>query len=166
MEEVVEASYRLAEMVGTVRKMLWTGLLLAPFIFLITYFIWDRSSVGFVIGIVATVLFAIWHLLSYRDQCRRQIRRMMKKALGTDQPVPCEFELTGDHVIFRKQGTEFRFDWDRIVEVVDTDDAIELITEPAGIVRIPRRIFRDGEQLASWTAFIRDRTGDGPISPS
>jgi hypothetical protein len=167
IEETTEANFRLAEMVGTVRKMLWTGLLLAPLVFLFTYFVLDRSTYGLVLGTGATLAFAVYIFLNHKNMCRKQFRKMLVKSMGTDQPVPSEFELTDEKVTVRRQGQEFTSGWEGIVRLEEREDALELIMEPLGIIRIPKRVFSDPEELAALRGYMEERIGGrGPVSPS
>jgi hypothetical protein len=167
IEEYVEAHYRLAGMVGTLKKALWTGLLLAPLIFLFTYLVIDRSAYGIVLGTGATLAYALFHVLYYGKMIRRQIRKMLVKSMGTDRPVETEFEVTEERVTVRRMGQEFSTGWEGIVRVEEREDALELILEPAGIVRVPRRIFRDRDEYAAWKSWTEERAGGGhPVSPA
>jgi hypothetical protein len=167
IEESVEANYRLAEMVGSVKRVLWTGLLMAPLIFLFTWLVIDSSTYGIVLGTGATLAFALYHVKSHGRMIRKQLRRMLVKSMGTDQPVETEFEVTEGRVAVRRMGQEFSTGWEGIVLVEEREDALELLMEPAGIVRIPRRIFRDPDEYAAWKSWIEERAGGGrPVSPA
>ena len=167
MDETVEANFRLAEMVGTVRKMLWTGLLLSPTIFIFSLLILPRSAYGLILGMAATAGFVVYHLSSYRRMCRKQIRKMLVKSMGTDQPVESVFELRDDRITVSRMGQEFSTGWDGVVRIADADDALEMILEPAVIIRLPKRMFADVTEMSSWRAFMEARAGGGsPVSPA
>ena len=86
---------------------------------------------------------------------RKKLRKIVIKMLETDQPIASEFELESDWLIFRRSGTEIKFSWSGIVEVLDKEDCIEVIMKPLGIMRIPKRIFDSAQEMQAWLDYIK-----------
>lgn len=173
IEESVRAHFRLAEVTGIVARQRLYGLIgvalgaaVAAAIFPMGMF--ERLLMFIlVLGIMTPV-----HLLIYKSQLKKNLRKTLVKALGTDQPVPTEIEVDDRGYAHRKMGQEIRFSWDGVVEVSAEDDAIVLITEPAGVAIIPLRIFSSPEERDLWWVFIDasrkggNRTGTPPPLPA
>ena len=86
----------------------------------------------------------------------------MVNACGSDQPGSCEYALDDKGLVFRARGEELRFAWQNATQVLDTEDAIEVIMQPTAIARIPKRIFKDAGELQEWRACIKRHIHDGP----
>lgn len=157
IEEAIEASFRLAEVLGTLKKIMWFGLAWVPLIWFLIFIIYPRPSMEkWMVCIIFTVLFIPIHMFTYKNLFRRMSRRFIIKSLGTDQPVPTEYELTGEHLIFRQQGRELRLSWPNVKKFTETAEAIEIITQPPGIALIPKRIFQNQEEVRQWISFIQN----------
>ena len=159
IEEAAEANVRLAELAGLVTRQKWLGLCLVPFVFVIGCLIipYDMKVRLLVAGFISVVFF-VGHLLTVKDQIRRNARRVLAKAQGTADPMPCEYELTDEHLIFRKLGQELRFSWPSVVSVSRTATGIEVLMQPTGIAIIPARIFDRPEELQEWIRFIQEHS--------
>lgn len=164
IEEAVHSGFRIAELAGIVSKQKWLGLLGSPVLFFVAYAIMPTSRIEKLIyaSLIALMYIPVY-LLTYKRQIRKQLRKTMVKALGTDKPIPCEYELDEAGLVFRKMGEELRFSWANAREVIDTDDSVEVIMEPTGIAVIPKRIFDEPAELQEWVKFIRDHMGTKAI---
>jgi len=157
IEEATDATFHMAELCGSVRKQMWVGLTMAPFVFILIFILIDEPVARFLLGGMSTALFVVYHLLNYRNQFHKRIRKILIKALGTDKPLPSEYELDDNQLIFRKVGQELRFSWDNVATLNEAEDVIEVIMVPMGIARIPKRIFSSAEELRTWMLFIQGR---------
>jgi hypothetical protein len=159
VEEAVEAQYRIAECRGTVRKLKWIGLLAIPVSFLTSFLLLDNPAQRLICGAVASGLYILYHLSTYRKRYRKRIRKILVKMLGTDQPIPSEYEINESGLIFRQSGHEVRFSWDNVQSINRTADSIELLMAPAGIAIIPKRIFENPAEWREWIKFIEVKVG-------
>ena len=165
IDEAVEANYRLAEMVGAVRRMMWIGLAFSPVPLVVSFILFEHLAAKLIVGGVAMAVLVLFHLLTYKRNCRRGIRKTLVKARGTDQPIPTEFELDEECLIFRQLGTEVRFSWQNVKNVTETPRSIELVMEPTGIAMIPKRVFDNPETIREWLRFITQHAGrSGPAT--
>lgn len=160
IDEAVGAYFRIAEMAGAVRKQLWYGFFWVLIIPPVVYAMFEqpyypRLAMPIVFAVVLTGV----HLLTYRDQFRKHIRKSLVKTLGTDQPTPSEYEIDEDGLVFRKMGQEIRFSWGNVTEVIKTTDSIEVHMRPSGIAILPKRIFESGQELQDWLTFIENHRG-------
>lgn len=157
MEESVVANMRLAELTGVVRRQTWLGLWFVPITFVI-FFLMVRHGLQAKLmtsGFMSVAVLVV-HILTVKDQMRRNIRRVLVRALGTSDPVPCEFEVTEENLIFRRSGLEVRLSWKSVVAVSRTDNAIEVVTKPTALARIPLRIFDNSAESQAWMEFIQE----------
>lgn len=160
IDEAVAAHLRLMALSKTARGIKRLGLLFGPLIFVLLYLTLPGDALGrLVFSIVAAVVFVPLYLLFCKVFLRWNTRRLLVESLGTDQPVPSEYEFTEDGLIFRQLGTEIRFRWNSVAEVNEREEALELITASKGLALIPKRIFEDEKQLKEWLDFARRRAG-------
>lgn len=164
IDEAVNASFRIAEMAGTVQKQLWYGfiwiLIIPPLVYLLfnrPYY--PRLAMPLVFAVVLTAV----HLLTYRDQMRKRIRKFLVKALGADQPVRSEYEINEDGLAFRKMGQEVRFSWSNVTDIIKTTHSIEVHMKPLGIAILPKRIFESDQELQDWLSFIENHRGSNQV---
>ena len=167
LDEVVHANFRLTELAGTVSKQKWFGFVWLPIIFLVIYCIIPRNQIeSLILACIASLVYIPVHLLTYKNQIRKQLRKAMIKALGTDQPTPCEYELTQEGFLFSTMGQELRCSWRNVTQLVETADSLEIIMKPTGIAIIPKRIFSDPSELQQWMMFIdQHKEADNPSAP-
>jgi len=86
---------------------------------------------------------------------KRQIRKRLIGMFGTDQPVPSQYSLTPQGIIFNQLGQEIRFDWGNVKEFSFGESAFELIMEPVAVALIPGRIFSGSEEAQQWIDYIK-----------
>ncbi len=164
IEEATETAFRMAERVGGLRRWMCSGLVWAPFIFIILFLLRDELVAKLVLGGISTVLFVVYGLLNYKNELRKRIRKTLIRALGTDKPLLSEYELDDNGLIFRKLGQELRFAWDNIASIKESETSIEVIMAPSGIAMIPTRIFSSPEQQRIWMSFIQEHARrDKPV---
>ena len=82
---------------------------------------------------------------------------MLIESLGTDKPVPCEYEFNEEGLIFHRLGTEIKFHWNKVKEINETEKSLEFIVEHGGIAIIPKRIFENDRQKDEWLNFAKQR---------
>ncbi len=157
IDEAVYAHFRLAGLAGTISQYKWYGLVWTPVIFIAMYSILPSTQLVRVVSAsLISLAFVLLHLSTYKIGLRKRIRKMLVKAMGTDKPVPCEYEMDEDGLVFRKMGQEMKFSWTRVTVLIDTVDSIEVIMDPTAIAIIPKRIFTEPAELQEWIAFIED----------
>jgi hypothetical protein len=167
IDEATESALRVTEIVGAGRTWRWAGLIWTPFIFVPLFLLLDDLAAKIVVGSVASGLFAVYWLSNYKNVLRKRLRRVLIKTRGTDRPVPSEYELSNDGIVFRQFGQELRFSWVSVAGVKVTETSIDVKMTPAGIAVIPTRIFGSPQEQKSWVAFIHEHTRrDEQLSPS
>lgn len=105
------------------------------------------------------MVFALVYLLTYKDVIRKRIRKRLIQALGTDKPIPSEYEIDEGGLVFRQLGQELRFSWANVKDSNITNESIEVIMQPAGIAIIPKKIFADASEAKEWIEFIEKHKG-------
>ena len=158
IEEATDATFRMAELIGSLRTQMWSGLVVAPFIFIVLFLLIDEPVARLVLGVMSTALFVVYWFSDYKNRFRKRIRKMLVKALETDKPLPSEYELDENGLAFRKAGQEVRFAWNNVVAIMETANAFEVIMSPTGIAIIPKRIFSSSDQQRTWIVYIQEHT--------
>jgi hypothetical protein len=108
---------------------------------------------------LACIIFVPVHVLTFERSYRRRLRKALVKAMGTDQPIPTEYEIDEAGLVFRKQGQEVRFSWGNVRELRDTGEWLELVMEPKGVALIPKRAFGSPGEQWQWVSHLEEHTG-------
>lgn len=147
INEAIDAQLRILELSKTAKKWKWEGLMFAPLLFVGFYFgIPEEKTVKLVFATIASIIFIALYLGTYKKTLRKRARKLIIENLGTDKPVPSEWEFDEDGLIFRKLGTEIKFQWNRVKKISEDDKVLEFIIDNGGIAIIPKRIFEDEQQ--------------------
>lgn len=158
LDEAVQSNMRLWELSALARRWKLQGLIAVPFLFLaINWVLYDSWMERVVFAILGSAFFIPLYLYSYKRTLRKRTRKMLAQFLGTDQPVPCEYQFDEDGLVFRRQGTETKFQWSSVASVNMVEQGIEvLMKNNAGIAVLPLRIFR-GDEMKEWYEFASSR---------
>lgn len=157
IDEKVKAQLRLLEFTGDMKRHKWLPLLiLTPIEFAVLYLLIPGvTEVRLALTGGAVGMFVVVHLLIWRGQLTRRIRKMLVKQLGAEDYMHAEYEFTEDALIFRQMGQEVHLAWDSVREIRDRPDSIEIIAVPAGLALIPKRIFQQESEWREWLDFAR-----------
>jgi len=158
LEEAVASHVRLWELSPLARRWKLQGILLVPFlvftIHLIMYEGWMERIVFTVLGCAILIPFYLYY---YKKAVVSRTRKMLTEYIGTNEPVPCEYEFNEEGLVFRRQGTEVKFQWSAIGTVSIVERGIEvLVANHGGIAVLPRRIFK-GNEMNEWFEFASSR---------
>lgn len=157
MDEAAETAFRLAEITGDIQRQKWYGLALTPFFFVVMFFILNDTSLQYILGGVLALLWIPCFLFTYKRQTKKLLKKSLIRAYGSDSPVQCEYHLCEEFVKFAQKGQEVSFKWESLRQVNATDTVLELVMEPAAVIRIPQRAFAQDGMLDRWMAFISSR---------
>lgn len=160
LEEAVNSHIRLWELSKTARQWKRQGLILIPFLFLlVNWFLYDSFVEKTVFTILGCAVFIPLYLFFHRRILLKRIRKMLVEYLGSDQPVSCQYEFNDEGLVFRRQGTEVKFEWSAIQSVNLVESGIEiLVKNNGGIAILPRRIFSE-EEMQVWYDFAASAAG-------
>jgi hypothetical protein len=158
LEEKVVASMRLYEITGLMGRHKWLPLVLAPVGALVCFLLLQGAALPRALGgVFFAIVYTILHLALYRRDLARNIRRHLARQFRTREPIPSEYVIDDRMVSFSNLGTTISFEWRSVKEVIEAADAVELIVEPAGIARIPHRLFEDPAEKRRLLEFARER---------
>ena len=158
IEEAVYSQMRLLEVSKVLRKWKWQGLLAAPILGALFYtFIPSDQGTKMMFAFFIPIIFLLQYPFTFKSNIRRKVRRALIKQLGTDDPIPCEYEVTDEGIIFKKQGTEIKFPWSKLTAINNTKEYIELIFENVGISLIPKHALQE-VQVKGLFDFINNKT--------
>lgn len=159
IDEEIAAQIRLLGTLRTAKKRRLDGLILAPLLFIGLYLsIPDKQSVKLVFASLVSMIFAIIYFGSYKIMIKKRAKKLIIEQLGSDKPVPIEYELNEEGLIFRRMGTEIQFDWNIVKGINETAKDIEFIIDKGGMAIIPNRIFSDVNQKEEWLKFARRKS--------
>jgi len=159
IDEAVNVQLRSCELSKTARKWKWEGLIFAPLLFVGFYFGFpEEKTVKLVYATMASILFIVLYLCRYKKTLRKKIRKLVLEKLGTDKPIPSEFEFNEDGLIFRQSGTEIQLQWNTVKKISEDDKVLEFIINNGGIAIIPKRIFENEQQKNEWLTYAKQRT--------
>ena len=158
IDEAIDAQLRMLELSKTAKKWKWEGLIFAPILFVGVYFaIPEEKTVKLIFAAMAGIMFVILYLGSYKKTLRKRMRKLFVEKLGTDKPVPSEYEFDEDGLIFRKLGTEIKFRWETVKEINENEKVLEFIVDSGGIAMIPKRIFENNQQKDEWLMYAKEK---------
>lgn len=172
IDEATDIAIRMARLTGnlSMRSHMWIGLAMAPVIVVALVFLIQDPLAKWFLGGTTTILYILYWLSNYRSialkQFRKQIRKALVKALGTDKPMPCEYEMDDTGLAYRKAGQEIRFEWSHVAAIKENEGDIEITMVPAGIAVIPKRIFETPDQQKDWVSFIREHASREKLAQS
>ena len=159
IDEAIEEQWRLLKLSRTARKMKWERLWAVPIVFFVLYLVIpDEISVKLIFAATFSVIFAVLDLSTYKKNVRRRIRKLIIENLGTDKPVPSEYEFDERGLIFRRLGTEIKFQWSTVTKINEDNKDIEFIIGNRNIAIIPKRIFDNEQQKNEWLTYAKEKT--------
>ena len=138
------------------RIAIYSALLLVSLYFVVLkgYSSWFPAVVGFIAGLI----FLLIHIARTSKRIGKNIRKLLIKTHGSDEPIPSEYELSEDYLIFRRADHDVRFKWEYVEKLFENDNDLVIHLAKSGIAVIPKRIFASNDQIDSWLNFISDKT--------
>lgn len=151
VDDFTDNTFRLLEIQGHLRRQRWRCLWLAPITFNVTWLILPDAWQGkLVFAGLSGALAAVFYMMMYKGSVRRSLRNWIVRSFGSDVPVPCEYELTPDDLVFRMPGQERRYAWRHLASVRRTPDAIEVETHPQDLLVLRTRLFANPDEMDAW----------------
>ncbi len=158
IDEAVDSQIRLLKSSGVAKRLKLQGLIWAPLLFTGFYLgIPDEKNVKLFFAFFVSILFILVYFATYKKSTNKRIRKFLIEQLGTEDPVSSEYEFTEEHLIFRKLGTEIRFEWNSVEKLIENENDIEIRISKGGIAVIPNRIFSEIEPKDKWLNFIKSK---------
>ena len=108
------------------------------------------AAVALVLGVV------FWPLYGrlYDRGLKRRLRRVLTEQAGDETSWLCEIELRKEGVWSRSRGMEFLFDWQELILLQDSDDAIEFHFR-GGFVMARNRAFSEPPERVAFLESAR-----------
>ena len=159
IDEVVDAQIRLFKKSKSAKRWKLQGLILAPLLFIGFYFgIPDEQNIKLIFAFLASIIFIAIYLGTYKKTIKKRTKKLIIEQLGTDNPIPSEYEFNEEALIFRKMGTEIKINWNSIKKINENDKDIEFLIDKGDIAIIPNRIFASAKQKEKWLKFAKSKT--------
>jgi hypothetical protein len=158
LDEKVVANMRLYEITGLMSRHKWPPLVLAPVGGFVCFLLMQGAVLPRVMsGVFFAVVYSVLHLAMYRRDLARNMRRHLARQFGTREPIPSVYVIDDQVVSFSNLGTTISFEWGSVKEIIEAAAAVEMIVEPAGIARIPNRLFSDSTEKRRFLEYSRAR---------
>ena len=155
LDEATEASMTLMSMSGAIKRDYIAIFLACIFAFTA---ICSTSSESIqsklVFGIILVMLGFLTVRPLHKSFLRWFTRRQIARLLGTKDPVDAVYSLDESGVSFEKSKQVISFRWDSIANCNETTTHLEILSDPCGMMRIPKRILADDE-LNTWRSYIQ-----------
>jgi len=90
-------------------------------------------------SIMALVAVPVGYWFAYPDTVKKRLRKFYQDRLGSDGPFSVEVELSDNGILVACLGSEIRFNWQNIVEIVDSPLDIEFNERYGGIAVVRKR---------------------------
>ena len=94
-------------------------------------------------GAVGAALVIAFQQLTYNDNLRKRLRKIVREQHGQFGREVCEVELTPVGVSVRQCNTQVTYEWEVVEEVKETPESIDIYTRHGGGVIVRARAFRD-----------------------
>ena len=101
-----------------------------------------RAIMGGIGLIVGAVLYPI---LNERT-VRRRLRKFCEEKTGSSKTFLCEVELNDSGVHTKSNGTQIIYPWDKVTEVEETAESVDLYTEFGGLLVVRKRAFASPQE--------------------
>lgn len=161
VDEAVEVHLRLLELTGGLRRQYWQmGAVLLLAAAGMYFFLRGTPSGRLFFCLLFLAIGALLLRFAWIPMLKREVRKTLVKGLGTDRPFECEYTADERGISCRMLGNGVSFEWGIIRTMLETDQHLELITHPAGLMRLPKRAFQ-GETLEAWKRAVRERANLG-----
>jgi len=160
IDEAVDAQIRLFEKTKSARAWKLQGLVFVPLIFVAVFLTSPEDSTAFKLFYATglAVFFMPIYLIIYNRSLKRRTKKLILEFFGTDLKALTEYEFDDVGIVFRRAGTEIRFNWDKITEINENDNDLEFFAGDGGLVLIPKRAFANDEQKDECLRFAREKT--------
>lgn len=166
VEEAVEAQFRLIKQSANLRKMKYAGLVFAPVMFVMFYWLPLPDRLNIWGAVIAPILFIVFSLKNYDKNLRKRLRKLIVEKQGHDLPTSAEYELNDQGISFQKLGNTIAFAWHTVEQINVSESDIEFRIKHGGIAVIPCRIFNSEEEKNQWLDFAREKIVEAkPIHP-
>ncbi|MAX24275.1 MAG: hypothetical protein CMJ19_07205 [Phycisphaeraceae bacterium] len=157
VEEAIEVQYRLCKQSDYLRRFKFYGLLWAPFMFALFYFMTSKDDHGVVWGLAVSGTFIVIHMATYDKILRRRFKKTVLEKRGHNQPITAQYELDDQGLTFQSQGNSLTFQWQTITQMIVTDKDIEFRIKPQAIALIPCRVFDSDQEKKQWIEFAQTK---------
>lgn len=156
-EDLVDATVRFAARSKAVkgmrrRQLFWSAVLLASLAILIL----KVSIVGMLVAAVAVVVVIIINPYLYDRRYRKNLAKLYKEKLGSENEFTCEVELLPEHLKTSSQNCWSAMEWKDIEEFVPTGDSVDIFGRKGGGVIVRNRAFSSAEERNRFIDLARE----------
>jgi hypothetical protein len=119
--------------------------------------------------LIALVVAAVVYHLSGREYdrvVRTKARKLVVEQMGGEDPVPMSVAVSPDGLVIEQLGATMRFEWNRILKMVDRPNGVEFVAaRPKALMVVRSRAFPSVSDRATFVRLARKYLGsNGSLS--
>ncbi len=99
-----------------------------------------------IMGGIGLLLGALLYPIMNERTVRRRLRKFCQEKAGSSKTLFCEVEVRDSGVHTRSNGTQIIYPWDKVTEIEETDESVDLYTEVGGLLVVRKRAFASPEE--------------------
>ena len=85
-----------------------------------------------------------------RRSINKRLHKLQREKFGDTNRFLCEVELTAARIWIRQGDTQISYEWRVVEEIVDTEDAVDIITRDGGGVTVRNRAFQSADERRAF----------------
>jgi len=111
---------------------------------------------------VAGVVYRLFQR-EYDRVVRNKTRKLVVEQMGGEDPVPMSVAVSPDGLVVEQLGATMRFEWDRILKMVDRPAGVEFVAaRPKALMVVRSRAFPSVSDRAAFVRLAREYLGANP----
>ncbi len=99
-----------------------------------------------IMGAIGLLLGALLYPIMNERTVRRRLRKFCEEKAGSSKTFLCEVEINDSGVHTRSNGTQIIYSWDKVTEIEETAESVDLYTELGGLLVVRKRAFTSSEE--------------------
>jgi len=143
IEDIVDVQLRLlkrsrAARAWRLRDLVMTSLLTGAFLFAV---IPEEITGRLIMGSIGLLPGAVLYPLLSQMTVKRRLRKWCEENAGSDKTFTCQVELNESGVHTESNGTRILHAWEKVKEIRETEDSVDIHFEKGGLLVVRNRAF-------------------------
>ena len=148
IDDMVDVQLRVLKRSRAARAWRWrdlvvTSLLTGAVLFAV---IPEGLVVRAIMGGIGLSLGALLYPIMNERTVRRRLRKFCEEKVGSSKTFLCEVELNDSGVHTKSNGTQIIYPWEKVTEVEETAESVDLYSEFGGLLVVRKRAFTSTEE--------------------
>ncbi len=163
VDEITDAHLRLfLETESAQRDRLVTSIATAGLTAAAVWYLLSGTLAALSIAVALVVAGVVYHLSGreYDRVVRAKTRKLVVEQMGGEEPVPMSVEVSPDGLVIEQLGATMRFEWNRILKMVDRPAGVEFVAaRPKALMVVRSRAFSSITDRAAFVRLAREYLG-------